>query len=218
VGAGITGGGATQNLAAGSSSPIPMALPCVSTPRAQRATQSERVREDNTLFGDRTLKCYIFGISINPKMSLPAGAARSVLPHSSHTWFGEFLWLIGRIVAAVSLLSHSGSGIDSIASPDRLEARVSRQDGAGDRQHCGRRRCRSKRQGSVARILHFTNLKGGASRYFSGLNRPDKEHMNLDPCPYMRSASFMFLSSFITTGFLSTRCYRSREDWPHRSS
>jgi len=57
---------------------------------------------------------------------------------TEHTWFGEFLLLIGRIVAAVSFLSHSGSGIDSIASPDRLEARVSRQDGAGDRQHCGR--------------------------------------------------------------------------------
>src|SRR5580704_15536485 len=46
---------------------------------------------------------------------------------------------------------------------------------------------------------------GGASGYFSGLNRPYKEHKNLDPCPYMSSASFMFLSSFITTGFLSTR-------------
>src|SRR5260370_4016664 len=48
---------------------------------------------------------------------------------------------------------------------------------------------------------------GGSSGYFSGLNRPDKEHMNLDPCPYMRSASFTFLSSFITTGVLSTPCY-----------
>src|SRR5215472_445925 len=38
---------------------------------------------------------------------------------------------------------------------------------------------------------------GGASEYFSGSKRPDREHMNLDPCPYMRSASFMFLSGFI---------------------
>jgi hypothetical protein len=34
--------------------------------------------------------------------------------------------------------------------------------------------------------------------------------MNLDPCPYMRSASFMFLSGFISTGFLSPPSYRSR--------
>jgi len=27
--------------------------------------------------------------------------------------------------------------------------------------------------------------------------------MNLDPCPYMRSASFMFVLGFISTGFLS---------------
>jgi hypothetical protein len=39
---------------------------------------------------------------------------------------------------------------------------------------------------------------GGASGNFSGSKRPDREHMNLDPCPYMRSASFMFLSGFIT--------------------
>src|SRR6516162_2889762 len=46
---------------------------------------------------------------------------------------------------------------------------------------------------------------GGASEYFSGSKRPDREHMNLDPCPYMRSASFMFLLGFISTGFLSRR-------------
>src|SRR6516165_2203689 len=44
---------------------------------------------------------------------------------------------------------------------------------------------------------------GGASGNFSGSKRPDREHMNLDPCPYMRSASFIFLSGFISTGFLS---------------
>src|SRR5206468_2309348 len=42
---------------------------------------------------------------------------------------------------------------------------------------------------------------GGASGYFSGSKRPDREHMNLDPCPYMRSASFMFLSGFISQTF-----------------
>jgi len=62
------------------------------------------------------LKCYIFGISINPKISLPHGC-RSIGFATEHTWFGEFLLLIGRIVAAISFLSHSGSGIDSISSP-----------------------------------------------------------------------------------------------------
>ena len=62
------------------------------------------------------MKCYIFGISINPKISLPHGC-RSIGFATEHTWFGEFLLLIGRIVAAISFLSHSGSGIDSISSP-----------------------------------------------------------------------------------------------------
>src|SRR5229473_3580862 len=48
---------------------------------------------------------------------------------------------------------------------------------------------------------------GGASEDFSGSKRPDREHMSLDPCPYMRSASFMFLSGFISTGFLSAPRY-----------
>src|SRR3989304_2743411 len=39
---------------------------------------------------------------------------------------------------------------------------------------------------------------GGASGYLLGSKLPDKKHMNLSPCPYMRSASFMFLSSFIS--------------------
>src|SRR5271166_106044 len=38
---------------------------------------------------------------------------------------------------------------------------------------------------------------GGASEYFSGSKRPDRWHMNLSPCPYMRSASLMSLSGFI---------------------
>src|SRR5208337_3435563 len=37
---------------------------------------------------------------------------------------------------------------------------------------------------------------GGASEYFSGSKRPDRWHMNLSPCPYMRSASLMSLSGF----------------------
>src|SRR6516165_3087895 len=59
---------------------------------------------------------------------------------------------------------------------------------------------------------HFISQigKGGASKYFSGSKRPDKEHMNLDPCPYMRSASFMLLLGFISTSFLFAPCYRSR--------
>src|SRR5271170_8367304 len=46
---------------------------------------------------------------------------------------------------------------------------------------------------------------GGASGYFSSLKRPDREHMNSDPCPYMRSASFMFLSGFIENKRLSAQ-------------
>jgi hypothetical protein len=38
---------------------------------------------------------------------------------------------------------------------------------------------------------------GGAWGYFSGSKRPDRVHMNLPPCPYMRSANFMSLSGFI---------------------
>jgi hypothetical protein len=49
-------------------------------------------------------------------MSLPRGC-RSIGFATGHTWFGEFLLLIGRIVAAVSFLSHCGSGMDSISSP-----------------------------------------------------------------------------------------------------
>src|SRR4029077_3000737 len=46
---------------------------------------------------------------------------------------------------------------------------------------------------------------GGSSGYSPGPKRPDREHMNLDPCPYMRSASFRFLFDFITTGFRSSQ-------------
>src|SRR5215469_11695659 len=59
---------------------------------------------------------------------------------------------------------------------------------------------------------------GGASGYFSGLKRPDREHMNSDPCPYMRSASFMFLSGFIENKRLSAQVHRpstpATELWP----
>src|SRR5216683_766861 len=52
---------------------------------------------------------------------------------------------------------------------------------------------------------HFISqiCMGGASKYFLGSKRPDREQLNLDPCPYMRSASFIFLSGFITTDLLS---------------
>src|SRR6516162_11774603 len=46
---------------------------------------------------------------------------------------------------------------------------------------------------------------GGASGYFSGLKRPEREHLNSDPCPYMRSASFMFVSGFIENKRLSAQ-------------